>query len=115
VWWFTVLASLSFFLAPSGPWLAPGLLLTGPYCGNNPAVKSYIYLEPTPGTQASLLALGAGLLTPAMGRATDLYGPSGTMAAGSAEPGAGGDNVHLPPSRRLSAASGSLVGTKETS
>ncbi|MFA4964772.1 MAG: MFS transporter [Thermoleophilia bacterium] len=48
VWWLSVLASLSFFLAPSWPWLIPGLLITGLYFANNPAFKSYVYLKSDP-------------------------------------------------------------------
>jgi MFS family permease len=48
VWWLTVPAGLSFFLAPSWPWLIPGLVFTGLYMINNPAWKSYIVLKSEP-------------------------------------------------------------------
>ena len=48
VWWLTVPAGLSFFLAPSWPWLIPGLVFSGLYMINNPAWKSYIVLKSEP-------------------------------------------------------------------
>lgn len=48
VWWLTVPAALSFYLAPSWPWLIPGLVISGMYMANNPAFKSYIYLKSEP-------------------------------------------------------------------
>jgi len=48
VWWLTVPAALSFYLAPSWPWLIPGLLISGLYMANNPAFKAYIYLKSEP-------------------------------------------------------------------
>jgi hypothetical protein len=41
-------AGLSFFLAPSWPWLIPGLVFTGLSMTNNPAWKSYIVLKSEP-------------------------------------------------------------------
>jgi MFS family permease len=48
IWWITVPAAISFALAPSWPWLFPGLLLSGLYMMNNPAFKSYILLKSEP-------------------------------------------------------------------
>jgi len=48
IWWITVPAALSFALAPSWPWLFPGLVLSGLYMMNNPAFKSYILLKSEP-------------------------------------------------------------------
>lgn len=48
VWWLTVPAAVSFALAPSWPWLIPGLVLSGLYMANNPAFKSYILLKSPP-------------------------------------------------------------------
>jgi MFS family permease len=53
VWWLTVPAGLSFFLAPSWPWLIPGLVFSGLYMINNPAWKSYIVLKSEPARVAS--------------------------------------------------------------
>ncbi len=48
VWWLTVPAGLSFFFAPTWPWLIPGLVISGLYMVNNPAWKSYIVLKSEP-------------------------------------------------------------------
>jgi DHA1 family tetracycline resistance protein-like MFS transporter len=48
VWWLTVPAALCFYLAPSWPWLIPGLVISGLYMANNPAFKSYVYLKSEP-------------------------------------------------------------------
>lgn len=48
VWWLGVPTAVCFFLAPSWPWLIPGLVITGLYYGNNPAFKAYIYLKSSP-------------------------------------------------------------------
>jgi MFS transporter, DHA1 family, tetracycline resistance protein len=48
IWWITVPAAISFALAPSWPWLFPGLVLSGIYMMNNPAFKSYILLKSEP-------------------------------------------------------------------
>ncbi len=60
VWWLTVPAALTFYLAPSWPWLIPGLLITGLYQANNPAVKSYIYLKSEPARVARNLTIVYG-------------------------------------------------------
>jgi MFS transporter, DHA1 family, inner membrane transport protein len=57
VWWLTVPAGLCFFLAPSWPWLIPGLVLTGLYMINNPAWKSYIVLKSEPARVARNITL----------------------------------------------------------
>ena len=57
VWWLTVPAGLSFFLAPSWPWLIPGLVFTGLYMTNNPAWKSYIVLKSEPARVARNITL----------------------------------------------------------
>lgn len=48
VWWLTVPTAVSFALAPSWPWLFPGLVLSGLYMMNNPAFKAYIMLKSEP-------------------------------------------------------------------
>jgi predicted MFS family arabinose efflux permease len=53
VWWLTVPCALSYALAPSWPWLIPGLVLAGLYMANNPALKTYILLKSEP-SRASL-------------------------------------------------------------
>jgi MFS family permease len=45
VWWLTVPAPLFYLIAPTWPWLVPGLVLTGLSMSNNPAMKSYIFLR----------------------------------------------------------------------
>ena len=60
VWWLTVPAALSFYLAPSWPWLIPGLLISGMYMANNPAFKSYIYLKSEPSRVARNLTIVFG-------------------------------------------------------
>jgi MFS family permease len=57
VWWLTVPAALSFYLAPSWPWLIPGLVISGLYMANNPAFKSYIYLKSEPSRVARNITL----------------------------------------------------------
>jgi MFS transporter, DHA1 family, tetracycline resistance protein len=57
VWWLTVPAGLSFFFAPSWPWLIPGLVFTGLYMVNNPAWKSYIVLKSEPARVARNITL----------------------------------------------------------
>ena len=57
VWWLTVPAALSFYLAPSWPWLIPGLVISGMYMANNPAFKSYIYLKSEPSRVARNITL----------------------------------------------------------
>jgi predicted MFS family arabinose efflux permease len=57
VWWLTVPAAVSFALAPSWPWLLPGLVLSGLYMANNPAFKSYIWLRSAPGQVARSFTL----------------------------------------------------------
>jgi len=60
VWWLTVPAAVCFALAPSWPWLIPGLILSGLYMANNPAFKSYIALKSEPERRASNLTLVFG-------------------------------------------------------
>lgn len=61
VWWLSVPAALSFALAPSWPWLIPGLLLSGAYMANNPAFKSYIVLKSAPDRVARNVTLVYGM------------------------------------------------------
>lgn len=60
VWWLTVPSALCFYLAPSWPWLVPGLIISGLYMANNPAFKSYIYLKSEPERVARNLTLVFG-------------------------------------------------------
>jgi len=60
VWWSTVLAGLTLFLAPSWPWLIPGLVIFGVTFANGPAMKSYIYLKSEPSRVARNLTLVIG-------------------------------------------------------
>lgn len=60
VWWLTVPAAVCFALAPSWPWLVPGLVLTGVYMANNPAFKSYICLKSEPARMARNITLVFG-------------------------------------------------------
>ena len=60
VWWSTVLAGLALFLAPSWPWLIPGLVIFGVTFANSPAMKSYIYLKSEPSRVARNLTLVIG-------------------------------------------------------
>lgn len=60
VWWLTVPAALSFYLAPSWPWLIPGLIISGMYMANNPAFKSYINLKSEPSHVAQNLTIVFG-------------------------------------------------------
>ncbi len=56
-WWLTVPAALCFLLAPSWPWLIPGLLISGVYMANNPAIKAYVYLKSEPARVAGNLTI----------------------------------------------------------
>ncbi|HSL95966.1 MAG TPA: MFS transporter [Thermoleophilia bacterium] len=47
-WWLTVPAAVCFALAPSWPWLLPGLVLTGVSNANNPILKAFICLRSDP-------------------------------------------------------------------
>lgn len=47
-WWLTVPAAVCFALAPSWPWLLPGLVLTGISNANNPILKAFICLRSEP-------------------------------------------------------------------
>jgi MFS family permease len=57
VWWMTALAGLMLFLAPSWPWLIPGLVILGLSYANSPAMKSYIYLKSEPSRVARNLTI----------------------------------------------------------
>jgi MFS family permease len=57
VWWLTVPAGLSFYLAPSWPWLIPGLVFSGLYMINNPTWKAYIILKSEPSRVARNMTL----------------------------------------------------------
>jgi predicted MFS family arabinose efflux permease len=56
VWWLLVPTALSFYLAPSWPWLIPGLILFGLTFANNPAFKAYIYLKSEPSSVGASMA-----------------------------------------------------------
>ncbi len=60
VWWLTVPAGLALFLAPSWPWLIPGLIIFGLSFANAPAMKSYIYLKSEPSRVARNLTIVLG-------------------------------------------------------
>ena len=60
VWWLTVPTSLALFLAPSWPWLIPGLVIFGLSFANTPALKSYIYLKSEPSRVARNLTIVMG-------------------------------------------------------
>ncbi|HEY5386651.1 MAG TPA: MFS transporter, partial [Thermoleophilia bacterium] len=60
VWWLTVLAGLTLFLAPSWPWLIPGLVIFGLSFANSPAMKSYVYLKSEPSRVARNLTIVLG-------------------------------------------------------
>jgi MFS family permease len=60
VWWLTVPAGLALFLAPSWPWLIPGLVIFGLSFANAPAMKSYIYLKSEPSRVAGNLTIVLG-------------------------------------------------------
>ena len=60
VWWLTVPAALSFYLAPSWPWLIPGLVVFGLSFANSPAMKSYVYLKSEPSRVARNLTIVLG-------------------------------------------------------
>ncbi len=47
-WWLVVPTSLSYFLAPSWPWLIPGLVLFGLAYANFPAIKTYVFVKSGP-------------------------------------------------------------------
>jgi MFS family permease len=59
-WWLMVPAAVSFALAPSWPWLLPGLVLTGVSNANNPILKAYVRLRSEPGHVARNLTLVFG-------------------------------------------------------
>ena len=59
-WWLTVPAGLTLFLAPSWPWLIPGLVIFGLAFANAPAMKSYIYLKSEPSRVARNLTIVMG-------------------------------------------------------
>ena len=60
VWWLTVPAGLTLFLAPSWPWLIPGLVIFGLSFANSPAMKSYVYLKSEPSRVARNLTIVLG-------------------------------------------------------
>jgi MFS family permease len=60
VWWLTVPAGLTLFLAPSWPWLIPGLVVFGLSFANSPAMKSYVYLKSEPSRVARNLTIVLG-------------------------------------------------------
>lgn len=60
IWWLTVPCALSYALAPSWPWLIPGLVLAGLYMANNPALKTYILLKSEPSRVALNMMLVFG-------------------------------------------------------
>ena len=81
VWWLTVPTAVCFALAPSWPWLIPGLVLSGLYMANNPAFKTYICLKSEPERMARNITLvfgsyPAGLVVAPMvgGLIADHYG-----------------------------------------
>lgn len=81
IWWLTVPTAVCFALAPSWPWLIPGMVLTGLYMANNPAFKTYIALKSDRERMARNLTLifgtyPAGLVVaPLLGGAlADAYG-----------------------------------------
>jgi len=59
-WWLLVPMALTFYLAPSWPWLIPGLILFGLTYANNPAFKAYIYLKSEPSTVGASMAFVFG-------------------------------------------------------
>jgi MFS family permease len=59
-WWLMVPAAVCFALAPSWPWLIPGLVLTGISNANNPTLKAYVRLRSEPGRVARNLTLVFG-------------------------------------------------------
>lgn len=59
-WWLMVPAAVSFALAPSWPWLVPGLVLAGVSNANNPILKAYVRLRSEPGRVARNLTLVFG-------------------------------------------------------
>ena len=60
VWWLTVPTGLALFLAPSWPWLIPGLVIFGLSFANSPAMKSYVYLKSEPSRVARNLTIVLG-------------------------------------------------------
>jgi len=61
VWWLTVPTALCFALAPSWPWLIPGMVLSGLCMANNPAFKTYIALKSEPARMARNITLVFGM------------------------------------------------------
>jgi len=59
-WWLTVPAAVCFALAPSWPWLLPGLVLSGISNANNPVLKAFICLRCDPTRVARDLTLVFG-------------------------------------------------------
>lgn len=59
-WWLMVPAAVSFALAPSWPWLVPGLVVAGVSNANNPILKAYVRLRSEPGRVARNLTLVFG-------------------------------------------------------
>ena len=57
VWWITVPAAISFAVAPTWQWLIPGLILSGFYMANNPAMKVYILLKCGPSKVAGTIGV----------------------------------------------------------
>lgn len=81
VWWLTVPTAVCFALAPSWPWLIPGMVLSGLYMANNPAFKTYIALKSEPARTARNMTLVIGtypaglVVAPLFGGAiADAYG-----------------------------------------
>jgi predicted MFS family arabinose efflux permease len=60
LWWLCVPTAVCFAMAPSWPWLVPGLVLTGVYMANNPAFKAYIALKSEPERMARNITLVFG-------------------------------------------------------
>jgi predicted MFS family arabinose efflux permease len=59
-WWLMVPAAVCFALAPSWPWLIPGLVLAGVSNANNPVLKAVVRLRSEPGRVARNLTLVFG-------------------------------------------------------
>ncbi|MCX6363092.1 MAG: MFS transporter [Actinobacteria bacterium] len=62
VWWLTVPAGLTLYLAPTWPWLIPGLVIFGLSFANSPAMKSYVYLKSEPSRVARNLTIVLGAI-----------------------------------------------------
>lgn len=60
VWWITVLAALSYAVAPTWQWLVPGLVLSGFTTANNAAMKVYILLKSGPSRVAGTMGIVFG-------------------------------------------------------